>query len=414
MLIKVGVTNYRSFKGNAVLLLAASTSTYGESWVIQDEDPSIGRVVRVASIHGANASGKSNLIRAVSDLKKFILNPPKVGQTIRSYDPFKFHSSSNEGEQSWEIEFVSQDRNHFKYHLGIRSDRVVTERLWVLEGGSETILIQRDSSSENDSLSDVAHIFGHDQVAVNVNVFSNQAALSRFGEVEPDERISRAYIYFTNMEILNPTNSNMAKGSWGKLAESFTDAPENLARLNHLIQLADIGILRFVPDLSLGEDAIGTRHTLYGVHGKLTDDEGEIDGEVRLPLQEESIGTQVLVTVGAKILQVLEAGSIIFVDELETSFHPFISRMLVSLFQNPAINVHQAQLVFSTHDTNLLDRRLLRRDQMWFVEKDKFGVSQLFSLADFEDVQNDEEFEAMYLAGRLGALPNIGYMEEFF
>jgi AAA15 family ATPase/GTPase len=415
MILKFRLKNYRSFKDEVIFWMNAGPSTYGEGWVIQDnplEGGNFGRVLRAASIHGANASGKSNLIRAISDLKKFVVNPPKMGQPIRSYDPFRFHDRTASEAQIWELEFVNKDKHHFSYFLEILAHRVVAERLLIFGDDGERLLLNRNGNAEADSLSDSANILGPE--STQLKVFGNQAALSRFGEDVPDELISRAYLYISEIEILNPTNPIMAEKLWGGIAESLAESPSLHTKLNQLIRIADTGILRFVTDLDTQKDSSTSKYSLYGIHAKLADDGNQNGEETRLPLQQESTGTQVLVTVGTKVLQVLDTGGVLFVDELETSFHPFVSRLLVSLFQSPRINSKSAQLIFSTHDTNLLDRRLLRRDQIWFVEKDEYGISTLYSLADFEDIPDDGEFEPMYLAGRLGAIPDIGSIEAQF
>jgi AAA15 family ATPase/GTPase len=128
---------------------------------------------------------------------------------------------------------------------------------------------------------------------------------------------------------------------------------------------------------------------------------------VSFDLREESNGTQILFRSAGAWLNVLENGEILFIDELDTSLHPHMTRFLINLFHNQATNKKNAQLVFTTHDTSLLDSDLFRRDQVWFVEKDRKSASRIYPLTDFSP-RRDEALERGYLRGRYGALPFIG------
>jgi AAA15 family ATPase/GTPase len=126
----------------------------------------------------------------------------------------------------------------------------------------------------------------------------------------------------------------------------------------------------------------------------------------------ESAGTQKFAHIAGPILDVLEKGSVLVIDELDTKLHPELTERLVLMFHNKEINKNHAQLIFTSHNTNLLDAKILRRDQIFFVEKDSFGASHLYSLADFKkdgkSTRNDENIELNYLKGKYGALPFLG------
>mgnify|MGYP000843943103 FL=1 len=124
---------------------------------------------------------------------------------------------------------------------------------------------------------------------------------------------------------------------------------------------------------------------------------------------DESNGTRQLFLYAGSLLDVLEKGRVFFVDELDTSLHPLMVRFLIGLIQNPSINRHNAQLIFTTHDTSVLDTDIFRRDQVWFVEKDTHQASRLYPLSDFSP-RKHEALEKGYLQGRYGALPYIGEM----
>jgi uncharacterized protein len=123
--------------------------------------------------------------------------------------------------------------------------------------------------------------------------------------------------------------------------------------------------------------------------------------------EHESEGTKKLISLSGPLVDTLQRGRILIVDELDARLHPLLTQKIIRLFNDPRSNPNHAQLIFATHDTNLLDNHLLRRDQIWFTEKDRQGASHLYSLADFK-VRNDASFEKDYIQGRFGAIPYLG------
>ena len=152
--------------------------------------------------------------------------------------------------------------------------------------------------------------------------------------------------------------------------------------------------------------------TIQTTHTKL-DAQGQQAGSVIFDMDNnESHGTQKVFYLGGPIMDVLKQGKVLFIDEMEARLHPHVTRALIRLFNSIETNPNRAQLIFTTHDTNLLSNKIFRRDQIWFVEKDRFFASHFYSLAEikFEDgkVRNDASFEDDYLKGRYGAIPFIG------
>ena len=142
------------------------------------------------------------------------------------------------------------------------------------------------------------------------------------------------------------------------------------------------------------------------------------DGMAEIPLGMESAGTLKMFALYPELQEVLEKGSVFFIDELNARLHPLLVRNFLLTFLNPEINTNHAQLVFTTHDTWQLSNQLLRRDEIWFVEKDERGVSTLYSLADFVDeagsrIRKDESYEKNYLIGKYGAIPTLKSIDIF-
>ena len=195
---------------------------------------------------------------------------------------------------------------------------------------------------------------------------------------------------------------------------------EGRQRIMKFMNSADISIsgievkkAPFSPEILPADMPQGIReHLLRDMHGReMTsisflhqDDNGDL---VSFDISDESDGTQKLFAFAGPLLDVLAQGRVIFVDELDTSLHPLMVRFLIDLIQNQATNRQNAQLIFTTHDTSVLDSTIFRRDQIWFVEKDRENASKLYPLSDFSP-RKGEALENSYLKGRYGALPFIG------
>ncbi|HQP45652.1 MAG TPA: ATP-binding protein, partial [Flexilinea sp.] len=161
----------------------------------------------------------------------------------------------------------------------------------------------------------------------------------------------------------------------------------------------------FLKQIKEGDEMINFRP----IHRKLCEN-GAFE-ETKFDLTDESEGTQKLFYLSGPIIDTLIGGKVLFIDEIEARLHPLLTRKLISLFHSKELNPHHAQLIFATHDTNLLSNKLFRRDQIWFVEKDEEGASHLYSLAELK-VRNDASFGSEYLQGRYGAIPIFGEFKE--
>lgn len=171
-----------------------------------------------------------------------------------------------------------------------------------------------------------------------------------------------------------------------------------------LLQSFDTGII----DFSVKESELPwEKYEIFAVHDNFDENDNNI-GFSAMPLAEESTGTQKLFVLGGLVLRALMNGRTILFDEFERSLHPIISQYIIQLFNNPEVNTKNAQLILATHDTNLLGKENnLRRDQIWIVEKDEKGRSELFSVSDIEGIRKDTPFEKWYLSGRFGGIPGI-------
>ena len=188
--------------------------------------------------------------------------------------------------------------------------------------------------------------------------------------------------------------------------DTYYSRPDNKKMLAEFLAFADTGLADFQLEKRSGDVEVTSQHGLYK--------DGENIGKTDLPLKEESFGTRALFIIGCHILQALQSGSPFFVDEMDSGLHSYITQLIVDIFRNGRINKKDAQLVFTTHDVNLLDQNTIRKDQVWFTEKDKFGVSEMFTLSDFDDVREDTLFAKWYLNNKFGGVPSLQSLEKLF
>lgn len=430
MLLNLHFENFRSFKSPVDLSLVAEGSKSKEQNVVlqrinkgtsEEEE----RVLKLAVLYGANASGKSNLIRGVQDILGFVCDTRvTAGDSIDVYTPFLFDTTTNQKPVTFSIDFIGKDDVRFKYEISFSLTAVLTESLTWWPQGKPVTLLQRDIKQTDQELIHRVK-FKSNKKDHELDLFQNQSALSKFGSEEADEIISSVFLYFNNIGVATPlqlSNSRSYQNIQGQLLSRDT----NLMKwINELLRFADTGL----KSLNISKTEVDggyirvqdnkyvqTKRTAYDISAThpMYQDGNPLSEDASLPLAEESNGVRTLFTFGGRILRTLQEGGIIFVDELETSLHPYLSKVLVLMFQSERINKKNAQMIFTTHDTNLLDRSIFRKDQVWFSEKDEFGVTELYSLQDFPDVREDTPFDKWYLAGKFGGIPDIKSIESLF
>jgi AAA15 family ATPase/GTPase len=421
MLIEFKVKNFRSFREEAVLSMVASTDkTLPENTIAV---PEFGHrnLLRSAVIYGANAAGKSNLIAAINFFDGFIATSTdrKPGEKI-DVKPFALLAQPNNEPSEFEISFLDDHSIRYQYGFHVTSERVVREWLIAYPKGLPQTWFERAHTGSLDAAPEWS--FGRNLKGKNSQV----AELTR-----PD------VLFLSNATNLNHRQLAVVF-KWLQQSLRIIDADDldsvlvflssvkmkQDARtrndIRRLLQVADLGIT----DLDIQEKTYTEKDLPEDMPSELRNDLlGQIldkkhlevfmrhsignGSEVLFPLNEESSGTQRMFALSGPIAEVLENGWTLFVDELDASLHPLLVRYLVELFHNPQINPKGAQLIFNTHDTTLMDCCLFRRDQIWFVEKDRQGCSHLYPLLDYSPRKN-ESLAKGYLIGRYGAIPFLG------
>lgn len=427
MILNISVKNYRSFRDLTTFSMVAESSKSKEENVfvhkfLNNKDEI--RVLNTALIFGANASGKSNILRIVSNIVDFIVrSKPKLGETISIASPFKFDLATQKNPIEFFLEFII-DNIRYKYKISFDTNRIIQETLSYFPQKKEVVVFDRIAPENPQSFVHVIKI-GPSSKQRRIEVFHNQSLLSIFGSDIPDEIISNVYRFFTKIEVIEAFDTRASLFLRNEISNKVMGDPKLLAKINALVKLADTGLIGFevsendlsLPkELNLKETQIlyeRFRYSLSGIHHLF--DKGKLQNTIEyLPFNEESNGTKAIFSLGGKMIDVIEKGGLLLIDELESSLHPFLSKLLISLFQNKRINKLNSQLIFTTHETTLLDRNFFRKDQIWFAEKKENGATDLFSLQDYSDVREDTPFDKWYLAGKFGGIPNIASLESLY
>lgn len=395
----------------------------GSSKELQDENTftpvveGLPGLLRSAVVYGANGSGKSNLIKAFAFMQEFVLSSSKEsqeGEEIRR-KPFLLHSDAQLQESEFEAVFV-EDNIRYQYGFSATGTKVTHEWLLAYPGNRAQRWFERsyNPANENEEWYFGAKFAGPKKTWQD-STRSNALFLSTAVQLN-SEQLQPVYHWFKKLVVIG--HGDMVERSFtAESCENNEKCQDILVFLREAgIDVDDIAIkerkldrLRFPSDMPdelkhfLQKDLEGKSVKEVFFKHQLTNS----TDFVLFPLSEESDGTQKLFAYAAPWLDVLHNGRVLIVDELATSFHPHLVRFLLRLIHDSKSNTANGQLIFSTHDTSILDTKILRRDQIWFMEKDSDHATQLYPLTDFHP-RKKEALEKGYLQGRFGALPYIG------
>jgi AAA15 family ATPase/GTPase len=413
MIIEFSVLNYRSIKTEQTLSLVAENSKNKEdnTFEVTLANGSKLRLLNSAIIYGANASGKSNVLKAFNTMRSIVISSrmSNIDDPITAYDPFQFDDFSNISPTSFSLTFILKSIK-YHYEFSFNGKEILTEKLDYYPKGQPATLFERVKSSSNiqDEIS-----FGTSlkNKPTENTVLKNQLYLSQFGG-KPHELLTNVYRYFSQIYVTSGNSSTTHIRNIQKKILN-TENQDFKIRLSKLLKIADTKIESISSKVKDNSQSISqdietlATHIVYDHNGKKIE-------EKELRLQEESVGTRVLFSLGGLILLCLDKGAIMFYDELDNSLHPKLTKFLIRLFQNPITNKNNAQLVFASHEVTLLDKEIFRRDQIWFTEKNKYGVTELYSAKDIEGVREDTAFDKWYLSGKFGGEPRIKEIEFIF
>ncbi|MCL2222292.1 MAG: ATP-binding protein [Oscillospiraceae bacterium] len=396
MLVQFSVTNYRSLKDKVTVSLLAGADKEHASDLIQADGKK--QLVPTAAIYGANASGKSNVLMALKTMQDMITGTSAqlLKEKKLPYDPFAFEVMPKEHRPTrFEIIYYYKGIK-YAYGFSYDSKQILTEMLHHWPNGREALIFSR----ENDKFEFRENV--NEQTTLAGRTPANRLYLVSSNEWNSPQT-ELAYKWFA--EKLLPYDEHETPDATMTIFAETSNDPIRSRVLSELL-LADLGIV----DVQYETEHKSGASRNIRIYHKL-EHFGNDAGFTSLPLEQESKGTQRFFARIGPWIEALEKGGILFVDEIESSMHPLLTRRLVEMIQDPNINTKHAQLIFTTHDVMLLDLTLLRRDQIWFADKDpKTLATELFSLWDFS-ARKGENIRKGYLQGRFGAIPFIGWSE---
>ena len=413
MLLQFYFSNYRSFEGEGILDMRASGSNELSSHIRNTLNE---KVLPVTAIYGANASGKSSVFEAFQFMALCVLeslsfsddnkkNPYKL-----KVDSFKF-SESREKPSEFEINYIGKKgKKELYYNYGFKIDNsgILEEYLafntktGVKRKEDYTYIFKREWNQKLYLDSSVEKF----RENLEISLKDKTLLVSLGAKLNIDEFI-RVRTWFINTEVINFSNSLYGALLENILPNNIIESEEVRKNLVSFINSFDDSIIDIeVEKISAIDENDKDNYRVFTIHKS---DKGT--STARISMNEESSGTKKMFSLYQTLLDVLEKGGVFFADELDIKLHPLLMRNILLTFTDKEKNSNNAQLIFTTHNTIYMDMDLLRRDEIWFVEKDN-GVSNLYSLDDItnekgEKVRKDSNYEKHYLLGNYGAIPNL-------
>lgn len=422
MLLKFQVANHRSIRGQAEISFAATPLKEQAASLAPCRYTKHG-VLPVLALYGANASGKSNLLDALAFFQRMIQRSFVDGDSGSGMpqQPFLLDETSRREPSTYIADFILAGVR-YQYGFAISRERVLEEWLYQFPKVARQILFHRKAGETPE------FFFGRGLKGKNREVEAitrgNALFLSAAAKAEHASLAPVAAYFAENISFLVNAPIQMAEQSLGQRLEQNADL---INRVSRYLTAADTGIVGLAVEkepLSNTRNIINNAmsEALKGIgHEALAQALKELDHDLKLVFthqaengktcdlrfEEESLGTRYLLTILVPMLGILEKGALLMLDEITTNLHTLLARKLVTLFMDPAINTKGAQLLFTTHDTNLLAPGLLRRDQIWFAEKSaRTGETAVYPLSDIK-TKNTDNIERGYLQGRFGGIPFI-------
>ena len=397
-------------------LSAAKMTEFSDRVVSEGND----KILPMAAIYGANASGKSNIYNAFGYMADYVIESFKYGDEEEKFEkyrptPFLFDSVSNDAESSFEVYFtIPGDKAEKTYNYGFCVDRhgVTEEWLNVKAKTARRYASVFYRSTEEDTL-DLSGLpkSSRDNIQVALEKQVLIVSLGAKLKVNKCKDIRDWFMANEFADFGDPfTNFFLSR----RLPKGFVDDNSVQKKVIEYFASFDEHIKDFeIEKLPNDADSKEETYKISSLHKKI-----DSDTFAAIPLSMESAGTLKMFALYPELQDVLEKGSVFFIDELNARLHPLLVRNFLLTFLNPEINTRHAQLIFTTHDTWQLSNQLLRRDEVWFTEKDEQGISKLYSLADFVDesgarIRKDESYEKNYLIGKYGAIPTLKSIDIF-
>jgi uncharacterized protein len=434
MLIEFAITNFRSIKERQVLSMLPSDRVKADNRK-NPLFPIVGykdlNVLAIAAIWGRNSAGKSNIIKAFHGLRWLVHHSHRFtkGDFLHANESFLFDIGFQKQPTVFEIDFIAEDKKRYLYIIEFNKEAILREELhyYVVSNTGKTNK-RKLYARQNEQAITYGDDYKGAKKTVETRTRPNVLFLSKL-IADDDKFLEPVFSYLTNFSISDFSNSyiDFQTRYFAKVATDSGSADIDI--LNMALRNIDTGILFLKPsksdtlpknitielkqsdeDLSdeqrrKREELVDTLKTEIKAAHRLFDGNKEIGVYESFPLGEESEGTRKFIAVFSALMLMLKEGQLFIVDEFEKSFHPLLTKTLVSLVTNPKINAYGAQLIFTTHDDNLMDT--LDNDQINLVHKDFTGASEIYTASDVRGLRGDVSGAKRYLRGEFEAIPTI-------
>lgn len=423
MLLRFSVRNYLSIADTEEISLVASNLKGPECSLVPIPGTDLSTLPS-AVVYGANASGKTNILKAFNFLKSAILQSHTRGNPEGGVPrlPFKLDPASANKTTSLEAEFIVDDVR-LQYGFECDDEAFTAEWLYAYPEGKRRRLFERTGAKVEFG----SHFKGPKKILVDL-MRPNSLFISTATQNDHDE-LSKIVAFFRKIRF--SMNIAVAKELLHNAFKKDQIDPRTIEFLKSLgtgitgFRQTDIEIPETVRAFT--RDFVALARKNFGDSAPVDEDQSDRLTDVAIEfahsgisgdpcyfgLERESSGTRRLILMMNIVFKALDEGNIVVIDELDASLHTFAAAQILQLFENPNINRNGAQLIATTHDTNLLSISKLRRDQIWFCEKDDVGASHIFPLSDIKSRATDN-FEQGYLEGRYGAIPYSGDLLALF
>ncbi len=425
MLLNFAVTNYRSIKERQVFSLMAVEDLPHEESLIRSKEGI--PILPVALLFGANASGKSNILRAFGTMQHMVVNSVRLNpdDTLDEYEPFLLDEESRNNDTEFEAAFIVTSRHygeqHYRYGFSFSGKIISEEWLYRQKGNTyEVELFTRIGEKVQINEAEFPEGKGKEDTLNSNRLFLS--LIAQLNGIQSKEIIS----WFNSGTFVTASQIEQ----YMKLTSSMLEKKEEM--LEEEISLFIDMALKFLSNIDIGITELSIKEEYVALPKDLPEEvkkmfpqdgrtslkiqsthnrynrQGEIIGKEIFSIEEnESEGTQKITELLGVIFIILWGGRLLVIDELDAKLHPLLTRAIVQLFTNPKMNPHGAQLVFTTHDTNQLHLDYVRRDEIWFTEKSPVEATELYSHIEFKDFDPSMDITEQYVNGRYGAIPRI-------
>lgn len=394
MLIRFSFKNFKSFKDENCLDMEATSLKEHEYNVAKIDN---GEYLKISAIYGANASGKTNVLQAFDYMKKRILvsDDSKKNSPIDEENVYSF--MINNDSIALEVEILAKNNKIYKYGFELVKDNIISEWLYEKRVNKFYSIFERENNNVTMKTNKIAGLSNIDEKTLFLNIYS---------KIDKDnEDFANVYYWFMNSNYLDLGNPDFEGIIDKRVSFKILTDKNYKNELLKFIKTFDVGI----EDINTIPDSVEAVKNNNGIVDMKVTHKGKNGEEKALPFYLESNGTRKMFYLFDFFMDALKNGMVLFVDELDAKLHPLLTRYIINLFHNSDTNKGNGQLIYSTHDTVNLNKDTFRRDEIWFAEKDREGISKIYSLADYKindvKVRNDATYNKDYLSGRYGAIP---------